>query len=366
MKICCFIDSLTSGGAQRQLVNLACLLKEQGHTIDFLIYRNDLFYNHFLSDAGIDVTYISNKSNIDRIRKIRSYLRKYDGDIVISFLETPNFLACFSAIGPRKWKLITNELSAKETSFTTPRGKVFKFFERFSDWTVCNSENAKRMWVSYYPEYQSRISTIYNPIIIDCSKYSGADNSDGRRHIVIAATYQYLKNPIRLIKAVSKLTKEERSRLRIDWYGRKEVEIGNKRAYLEAEQLIQDLDLQETITLNDETKDIYKKMFTSDAVALFSTVEGLPNAICEGMMLGKPVIMSKVSDYSTFVTKENGFLCDPLDEESIYSALVDFMNTPNKRLKVMGEESARIARTLFSPAAVINEWEKLFDQLIET
>jgi glycosyltransferase involved in cell wall biosynthesis len=38
-------------------------------------------------------------------------------------------------------------------------------------------------------------------------------------------------------------------------------------------------------------------MYESDVVALVSKLEGLPNTVCEGMALGKPIIMTRVFRY---------------------------------------------------------------------
>ena len=47
MKIVLFIDSLCAGGAQRQLVGLAKLLKEKGVDTEVLTYHKDEFYLPF-------------------------------------------------------------------------------------------------------------------------------------------------------------------------------------------------------------------------------------------------------------------------------------------------------------------------------
>lgn len=363
MKVLCFIDSLVSGGAQRQLVNLAVLLHKNNHQIEFVTYRRDMFYIKYLKAENIDVKTIQNNNYLQRIYNVRKYLRRYKGDIVISFLETPNFLACLSAIGHHKWKLITNELSAKPESFIGVKSKVYKWFERFSDWTVCNSKNAAEMWKKHYPGYAKKISTIYNPIVIHDIDNQVLKRRKTKRRIVIAASYQYLKNPIRLIEAVNSLNEREKEQIEIDWYGRREVTRGDTKAYDEAQNLIQEYNLSEVVRLHEETTEIYKEMQEADAIGLFSTVEGLPNAICEGMMLGKAIIMSKVSDYSVLVTKKNGFLCDPNDYKSIKNALSLFINTPYAEILKMGMESRRIANLLFTPDRIIEQWEALMREL---
>ena len=97
MKILCFIDNLGSGGAQRQLVNLAILFKQNGHEIKFLVYGDSDFFAEKLVKNNIEIIKIEGKNYISRLFKIRKFIRKGWQDIVISFLETPNFISCFSA-----------------------------------------------------------------------------------------------------------------------------------------------------------------------------------------------------------------------------------------------------------------------------
>ena len=144
MKILCLIDGLGSGGAQRQLVNLAVLLKKK-HDITFTCYYDANFFEKQLTAEGIAIHWIKNKNALERIVKVRRFIKACDPDIVISYLETPNFLSCISAVGKHGWKVITNERSASEASFAGLKSKIFKWFERYSDWTVCNSYNAQRM-----------------------------------------------------------------------------------------------------------------------------------------------------------------------------------------------------------------------------
>ena len=286
-------------------------------------------------------------------------------DFLISFLETPNFLACVSSIGRHKWKLITNERSAMESSFHGVRGKIFKWFERFSDWTVCNSLQAENMWRKYCPQYDERLSTIYNLISIPNNFQGQTKHSrcEGKRCIVVAASYQYLKGPVSLVKAVFLLNKELQCKLKIDWYGRREVVPGDTRAYDEAHNLIRKYNLSEIISFHDETKDIYSKMANADAIGLFSQIEGFPNTVCEGLILGKPIIMTRVSDWENLVGKENGYLCDPDDVHSICNALQCFLNTPDNVLSEMGESSLEKAKSLLDQNKIIEKWNKLFIKL---
>lgn len=358
-KILCLIDNLGSGGAQRQLVNLAVLLQEQGYSIEFVVYSQNCFFQYILDKAQIPVTYIEAKSYFKRIVRVRRYLLRTDADVVITFLETPGFLACLAKSNHVKWKLITSELSAKEETFVGIRQKVFNYFERYADIKVCNSQNAMQMWGKYYPQYADKLQVIYNPVIMPTLTECTALN-DGKLRIVVAASYQELKNPLGVVEALKLLTAEERGKIRIDWYGSHEVTTGNTTIYDETQRRVKEYDLGDSIRINGEKKEIYSTMMSADVVGLFSTVEGLPNAICEAMALGKPIIITRVSDY-TVLTDGNGILCDP-DPESIANAFRVLLSLPRRELEEMGNVSSEKAKRLFGKDAIIKQWMEIIER----
>jgi glycosyltransferase involved in cell wall biosynthesis len=97
-------------------------------------------------------------------------------------------------------------------------------------------------------------------------------------------------------------------------------------------------------------------MKSADIVAIFSEYEGLPNAICEGMMIGKPIIMTKVSDFYTLVDESNGFLCDWNKTESIKQVFEKAINLDENTLIKMGNASKEKAVRLFSQNTIMNQF----------
>lgn len=359
MNILFLIDNLGSGGAQRQMVNLALLLEERGFKVSFVCYSDSNFFAPIVEKSGIRIYWFIEKNYISRVLVIRKFIRKKNFDVILSFLEVPNFLNCISAIGGKKWKTITTELSSKNSTFLSLRGKLFAWFQRYSDAIICNSENSKSLWLQYYPKYRQKLLTIYNPVLFPGLNSNYYPKRNDKLHIVIAASYQYLKNPIGLIKALSLLDKKERNMVEVNWYGRIEVTSGDRQAYDESLLLISDFNLQGVINLHSETMDIVNRMNEADVVALFSRLEGLPNAICEGMKLGKPILMSKVSDYSILVDEKNGFLCEWENPESIKNAIISMANLPDYQLFEMGKRSKERAEVLFSEDKIVNQWEEV-------
>lgn len=347
---------LGSGGAERQMVSLAIVLKNKGHDVSFVCYSKEIFYAQILEKENIPIYWKIADNAIKRIYIIRSFIRKGKYDAVISFLATANFLNNVSAIGGKKWKVITGERSAKQATFTSPKGKIFAFFHRYSDSIVCNSKNAKSMWLRHYPQYKDKLITIYNYIKIDKVSSGYQIRKNGKLHILISASYRQLKNPLVLLKALVIMDQESKNKLAVQWYGNKYFKDS---VSSECDKLREKYSLHNVIQFYDETKNIIEKMNESDIVALFSSVEGLPNSICEGLALGKPLIMTKVSDYNVLVDSTNGFLCDSESPESIKSAIVSALNLSNKELIIMGQASKQKSENLFSSEKILKQWLSL-------
>lgn len=344
------------GGAERQIVTVACLLKEAGCDVEFLCYADGDFYAHILNDKQIPIRWLIYPNYFSRLFGVRRFIRKGNYNAVISFLETPNFLNNFAAVGGKKWKVITGERSAQERTFLSRKGKIFCWFQRYADYIVCNSENARKMWMKHYPAYEKNLKTVYNNVTLQpvTSKY--VPKKDGKLHIIVAASYLDVKNPFGLVKALSMMTDDEKCMIHVDWYGKNDDH--RKVVYDEMNKQIMEYSLH-NISLHPAIENIQDKMNEADIVAIFSKYEGLPNAICEGMMLGKPIIMTRISDYAVLVDESNGFLCDWNKPETIKDALVQAMCSSRENLLEMGRASKSRAERLFSAKSIKNKWMSL-------
>lgn len=361
MRVLFLIDNLGSGGAQRQIVTISGLLKAKGYDVTVLVYALGDFFEPKLAELGIPLIKCIKKNYVSRVFSIWGEIRRGKYDVVISFLDTPNFINNVSSLlGRGKWKVITSERSNKEDFMRSKKGRVFGWFQRFSDAIVCNSENAQNMWRKHYPQYNKKLHCIYNAISVEKPNVPYIPRRDGKTHIIVAASYQYLKNPIGLVKAVSLLPTEDRDRIRVDWYGKKYVnDIDKDFAYKESQALVDNLGLSEIVYLHDPTGELNNKIVEADFVGLFSKLEGLPNTICEGMTLGKPIIMTKVSDYVTLVDEDNGFLCDWDNIDSIKRGLLQAINVSNGEIEEMGNHSYERSLKLFSSSIVTAMWEQI-------
>ena len=77
MRLLFLIDSLGSGGAQRQIVTIIPLLKQKGVEVEVLCYHEDTFFMDILDKNSVKIHWLLIKNPILRIWKIRSFIRHF-------------------------------------------------------------------------------------------------------------------------------------------------------------------------------------------------------------------------------------------------------------------------------------------------
>jgi glycosyltransferase involved in cell wall biosynthesis len=365
MKILCVIDCLGSGGSQRQIVELALGFKEKGHTVSFLTYHNIVFYDHLLLKEGIAINCIDEKNYLIRILKMRKLIRKGKYDGIVAFLEGPNFICEVAGFPRKKWKLIINEGSANPNIYKSLKHIIYRIFHVFSDYVVTNSYANMRIIRAINPFLsKSACKVVYN--IIDFEKWKPSDTYTPRKNnqlnLIVVASHQYLKNLNGLIDALSLLTAEELSKIRINWYGDRVVEPFFDHSIKEAKKKIDELKLDGLITFHPATNLILKKIQDADALGLFSYYEGFPNVVCEAMSCQKPVLSSTVSDIPDLLLHEENLLCDPADPESIRKSLSYAIGLKADELIRIGRKNEELAKVFFDKEKNISAYIQMLSQ----
>jgi len=357
MKILCIIDSLGSGGAQRQLVSIAVLFKEHGHDISFLTYHPLNFYKAILDKNEIPVKCIQENHYLKRFLKLRKYIRNNKADTVLSYLDSPNLICELSGFPFRKWKLIVSERSANPSISISFTAKIKRYFHILSDYIVANSYRNIEMIkenISFIPNRKYKV--IYN--VVDLDKWKPANlprqsNLD-KFNLIIIASHQYLKNLNGLIEAINLLDPKDKNRLNITWYGDKSKD----KSFDDAQLKIKQYQLSSIFQFYPAISNIEEKVKDADALGLFSFYEGLPNAVCEGMACGKPIISSNVSDIPLLL-KESNFLFDPNNINEITIQLTRMLNTSKEELNKIGEYNRNIAISLFNSSNIYQQYYQL-------
>jgi glycosyltransferase involved in cell wall biosynthesis len=365
LSILCVIDSLGSGGSQRQLSELAIGFKERGHRVTMMVYHEVPFFEARLKASGVGILSVFHLNYFKRFLKMRRLIRTGQYDVVISYLESPSLICELAGLPWRKWRLIVGERSANPAIPRRLKLRLYRWAHVLSDVVVSNSEANRVLVLSANCLLdQSKVKVIYNAI--DLSKWSPSIAGEEVRRenirLTIVASHQYLKNLEGLIKSLVLLTKDELNRLAIDWYGDRVVPPyfdGSLKAGL---RLIESHGLQGVIKFYPATKNIREIIRSSDVVGLFSWYEGFPNAVCEAMACGKPVICSITSDMPTILSYDQRVLCDPMDPHSIAASIRYILTLSQHELVTLGELNRRIAVELFDREKILTEYITLMSR----
>ncbi len=366
MRILCLIDSLGSGGAQRQLVTLAIGMKNRGHEVRFLTYHRENHFLPLLQEAQIPCHIIEECSRLKRVFAVRRVLRQGTQDVVLAFLEAPCLYAELARTPTPKWGLVAGERSANPRMRKGAIGYL-RQAHRLANFLVANSHTNRLMLEQEWPFLQSKLITIYNTVDLNLFKPTGGNEvihphrSDRPFRIVVAGSYQKNKNMLGLSKALLHLKGNGFSQpLLIDWYGGMPAD---KTHYISARRFVDENHLSEFLRFHPTSGSIQCEFANADAVGLFSFFEGLPNVICEGMACGKPILLSNVCDAGNLVKDgENGFLCDPHSPESIAGALRRVAILLPAQRALMGLRSRQLAEHLFPGEAILEKYERLLQE----
>lgn len=352
-KVFCIIDSLASGGAQRQIVGLAMLLKREGYNVKVVTYHDIPFYLPQLQQHKVSYEYVPcGRGLLDRLRKIGRAIKQFNPDVVISYLDTPNVLTCLLHItNRRRWKLIVSERNTTQEFVLKERMKFALY--RFADYIVPNSYSQRDFISKHYPQYDKKCRVITNFVDTDAfNQVERTEQHDVLRIIGVGRILAQKNIPI-LIKALN-IVRKQGKQARVDWYGSKFD------TYEECMNLIRQFNLEDSFEFHESCNAIIPKYQESDLFVLPSIYEGFPNVLCEAMSCGLPVIATDVCDNGRIVRhEENGYLIPSGDVEQLAKRILQFMELSQEHRIAMSEKSREIAVEMFSQNVFVNEYIKL-------
>jgi len=323
MKFLCVIDNCGSGGAQRQLVNIACGLKARGHCVEVFTYYP---HNHFriqLDEAFIPVHLSQKISRFSLVPffALRRLIRRGGFDAVLAFLETPSVYAELACIGSASVRLVVGERNTVPGERISVSRVIKSHLHRLADVVVANS-HAQREWLAaHFPFLNTTLHTVWNGIdTINFHPPETPVRAGGTLRLLGVGRITDAKNLLRLVFALQMCQKQGLS-ITLDWVGR----IDDANYYQRTSEAIEDGGLAESWRWLGERKDISDLMRQYDALILPSSWEGLPNVVCEALASGLPVLVSRIADNARLVQQgQSGFLFDANDPADMAAVLAQF------------------------------------------
>lgn len=345
--IICFTDNLGGGGAQRQLVGLACMLKEKGYDVSVVLYHNNPFYKHLLDECRIESTVILSSNYIHRIWRMYKYFRCKKDATIIAFQETPSLISCILRPLIKCSNLIVSERNT--TQIVTNKDRLRFWLWRFADFIIPNSQSQADFITTQVPKAKHKVVKITNFVDIDTFRPLG-NKQFKQNNILVVASNKIEKNFNGVVEAVKILKLRDLS-FHLNWFGIRKNKLTSFRGLIEL------AGVQDVMSVYEPTQDIRDEYHKSDIFCLPSFFEGFPNALCEAMSCGLPVTCSNVCDHP-FIVKdgENGFLFNPHNPVEIADALERLIKLSSEDKLKMSKANRKYAEDHLSKEAFVKKY----------
>jgi glycosyltransferase involved in cell wall biosynthesis len=356
MRVLCVIDYLVQGGAQRQLVNIACGLQRRGHHVECFVYHRDDFFRPLLDAADIAVHSCQKRRrfSVQPVRELRRLLRSGRFDSILAFLETPCLYAELACVGLDDVRLIVSERSIVPDATITASKFLKTQFHRRADMVTTNSHAHTEWMATSFPWLKSRLITIYNGVDLEDFRPRVARAMNGSVKLLGVGRVAEEKNISGLIRAVARCRSTDALDVRVDWAGH----MNDKKLSKALNDAIEAADIGDAWRWLGPRHDVADLMQHYDALVLPSLWEGLPNAVCEALASGLPVLASRVFDIPRLVEEGvTGFLFDPRNHEEMAGSIARLSGLDVAAQSEMGEAARAFAERELSKERCVGAYE---------
>lgn len=367
MRILLVIDSLGSGGAQRQMTTLARGLAKAGHEVEFFVYHDERHFADAVEELSIPIHLFqkSARFSLRPVFDLRRLLKSRRYDVALAFLDTPSLYLELASVGLSEPKIVVSERSVYDANNLGFRHRVLNQFHRLADWITVNSHHQKAQMLIANPWMHGRLETVWNGCDLtyfDAQK-AAPPASESVRLLVLASVARK-KNPLNLAKALQLCRDDHRIRVEVNWAGTFAVTGDNGSTRQETDAYLASAGLDDQWAWLGEVQDVRPLLAAHDALIHPSNAEGLPNAICEALASGVPVLASDIGDHSRIVKDgETGFIFAPSSPESIAAAIFRFSRMSAHERDVMRRSARRFAAEHLSNERFVSNYESLFKRL---
>lgn len=353
MKILLVISSMGIGGEQRAASTVTDYFVKSGHYVKVMTFdsskEKQIAFNEKIAIEVADKT----KNNLYRLHSIRKEMKKIKPDIVIGFAVIPSILCSLASVGEHI-PVVVCERNDPDVYSNLWKG-VRSIAYRFASGAVFQTHDASRCFSDSY--FKTR-TVIQNPIRSDIKKYR-KPVEERKKVIVNTSRLTKAKNQNQIINAFSRVHEKYKD-YRLELYG-----DGECRQALQS--LIEEKHLENIVTINNSTTNIFDIISEDEIFVLASSHEGFPNSLAEAMALGLAVISvdCRIGGPKDMIADNiNGKLIPLNDEDALVSAMEDLMSNSSKR-ELFSKAAMELADNL-SIEVIGKKWENYLQKVIDT
>lgn len=294
-KLAIFLPSLSGGGAERSMLNLAHGVAERGYPVDLVLAQAK---GPYMSLVHKHVRIVDLKASrvLASLPALARYLRTEQPKALISALNYANVVAVWARklAGVPTKVLVNEQNTVSKSAFNSARRRqrlvpyFMKYFYPWADHIIGNSQGVAEDLSEVTGLPRQRIDILYNPVVtpeVQEKVHAALHHpwfEPGQPPVVLAVgrlTKQ--KDFPTLIRAFAQVVTNRPARLMI-------LGEGVDRPMLEG--LVKELGMENHVSLPGFVENPYAYMKRAALYVLSSRWEGLPTVLIEALYCGRPII----------------------------------------------------------------------------
>jgi glycosyltransferase involved in cell wall biosynthesis len=369
------IRSLDTGGAQRQLLQLAIGLHRTGVAVRVLaFYPGGALYGE-LQEAQVPVGHLAKAGRWEVIPffvRLVAALRHDRPAVLYSFLPMANILSAVAKPFLPGLRVVWGVRASFMDLSRYDRLARLEFdlqerLARMADVIIANSYAGKAYHVEHgFP--QSKIVVIPNGLDADRFRFDSQARSRVRADwgvgsdgilIGIAARLDPIKNYPLFLRAAARLAKSQP--------GVRFVCVGDGASAYRAElvALAGQIGLSGRLVWAGERHDMAAVYSAFDIATSSSSGEGFPNAIAEAMACGIPCVVTDVGD-SAILIGDTGLVVPPGDPEALSNAWAKLLKLDAEERQELGRRARQRMLDEYGIENLVDRTEQVLSELVSS
>ncbi len=356
------IDELDIGGTEQQILELVKRLDRRRYIPLVCCFRPGRVSAE-IEAAGVPVFVLPKRAVVDirLVWRLVRLMRRERIGLLQTYLFTANTWARLAGILARVPVIVTSERNVDVWEQATKR-VIGLWLNRWTRLTSGNSEAVKE-YLTGKGVPRDKLRVVYNGV--DATRFETPVASDDTKaelgipphHSVVCllARLEPQKDPRAFLQAAAMLIQKMPAVSFLVVGG------GSLRADLERES--RELGIETRVIFTGPRRDVHRLLAACDVSVNSSLKEGMSNTIMESMAAGKPVVATTVGGNPELVADGvTGFLVPPRDVVALAHAIERILADP-PLAKTMGHQARERIAQRFSVAAMVEETERLYDEV---